>query len=122
MWYIITTVTCISTPHRCHFERNVENNVESKLTTVFSLSGSVEDVGLTYEEENAIHYVGGYVIRQLKSDKANSEMIPLLEQLEENSPVIDDPTSCWINVVNRGGLRRITNEAFKHFYDIEIII
>ena len=91
MWYIITTVTCISTPHRCHFERNVENNVESKLTTVFSLSGSVEDVGLTYEEENAIHYVGGYVIRQL-------------------------------NVVNRGGLTRITNEAFKGFCDIEIII
>ena len=87
-----------------------------------SLPDSVEDVGLTYEEENAIHYVGGYVIRQLKSDKANSEMISLLEQLEETSPVVDDPTHCWINLVNRGGLTRITNEAFKCFCDTEIII
>ena len=68
-----------------------ERIIESKLTTAFSLSCSVENVGLTYEEENAIHYVGGYVIRQL-------------------------------NVVNRGGLTRITNEAFKGFCDIEIII
>ena len=65
---------------------------------------------------------GDRLIRQLKSDKANSEMIPLLEQLEETSPVFDDPTRCWINLVNRGGLTRITNEAFKCFCDIEIII
>ena len=65
---------------------------------------------------------GGHVIRQLKSDKANFEMIPFLKQLEENSPVIDDPTCCWINLVNRGGLTRITNETFKCFCDIEIII
>ena len=27
-----------------------------------------ERVALTYEEENAVHYVGGYVIRELKKD------------------------------------------------------
>ena len=32
---------------------------ESKLTPAFSLSSSVEDVGLTYEVDNVIHYLGG---------------------------------------------------------------
>ena len=62
------------------------------------------------------------MIRQLKSDKANLHMLPLLQQLTENSPVVDDPPRCWINQVNRGGLTRITNEAFKCFCDIEIIV
>ena len=54
------------------FERIIEN----KLTPVFSATDTLDDViedigltyGLTYGEENAVHYVGGYVIRQLKSD------------------------------------------------------
>jgi len=36
-----------------------------------SASGSNEEVALTYEEQNAIHYVGGYVVCELKKDKSN---------------------------------------------------
>ena len=40
-------------------------------------------------------------------------MLPLLELLtySESSPVDDDPMRDWVNIVNRGGLTRITNEG-----------
>ena len=78
-------------------------------------TGDTQDSGLTYEEESAIHYVGGYVIRELKLDKANVH--PLLELLtySESSLVDDDPMRDWVSMVNRGGLTRITNEAFGVF-------
>ena len=51
-------------------------------------------------------------------------MLPLVEQLtySENSPADDDPTRHWVNQVNRGGLTRTTNEAFRCFCYIEIMI
>ena len=35
---------------------------------------------LTYEEENAVRYVSGYVKQELKKDTVNSYMLPLLEK------------------------------------------
>ena len=40
--------------------------------SVSTSTGDTQDSGLTFEEESAIHYVGGYVIRELKLDKANT--------------------------------------------------
>lgn len=73
-------------------------------------TGATEDCSLTFEEESTIHNVGGYVIRQLKIDKANVQMLPLLEQLtySESSPVDDDPMRHWVNQVDRGELTKIT--------------
>ena len=87
-------------------------------------TGDTQDSGLTFEEGSAIQYVGGYVISELKLDKANVQMLPLLELLtySESSPVDDDPMRDWVNMVNRGGLTRITNKAFRCFYDIELHI
>ena len=36
---------------------------------------------LSDEEENTIHYVGGYVLRELKRDRFNSSILPLVEKL-----------------------------------------
>ena len=106
------------------FESIIKESTSTS-TVDFSMStGATQDCGLTFEEESAIHYVGGYVIRQLKMDKANVQMLPLLEQLtySENSQADDDPMRHWVNQINRGGLTRITQEAFRCFYNIEITI
>ena len=97
---------------------------ESMNISTVGFTGAMQDCGLTFEEESAIHYVGGYVIRQLKIDKANAQMLPLLEQLtySEDNSADDDSTRHWINQVNRGGLTKITNEAFRCFYNIEIMV
>ena len=78
---------------------------------------------LSNDEENAIHYVAGYVLWQLKKDYCNSLILPLLEKLtdtEKRSTV--DAKQQWVTSVDRGGLTKITDEAFKCFYDIEIAI
>lgn len=82
-----------------------------------------DTVVLSNEEENAIHYVGGYVIRELKKDKSNSKMLPLLEHLTdtEKRATINEAQQ-WITSINRGGLTKITDTAFQCFCDIEVSI
>ena len=36
---------------------------------------------LSNEHENAVHYVGGYVLHKLKVDPSNQELLPLLNKL-----------------------------------------
>ena len=105
------------------FEDVIKKSIDSE-APVSDHENSMNDViTLNDEEENAIHYVGGYVIRELKKDPLNSFMLPLLEKLTdtEKHPTID-PTRQWITSVNRGGLTKITDEAYQCFYDIEITI
>jgi len=46
---------------------------------------SEDSVSLTFEEENAIRYVGGYVIRSLKQQKKHKDIFHILEELTDNS-------------------------------------
>jgi len=50
-------------------------------------------------------------------------MFPLLEKLTDldNRPTFDAARQ-WISTVDRGGLTKITDEAFQCFYDIEVSI
>ena len=82
-----------------------------------------DTVVLSNEEENVIHYVGGYVIHELKKDKSNSNMLPLLTHLTdaEKRATIDEARQ-WITSINRGGLTKITDTAFRCFCDIEVSI
>jgi len=40
-----------------------------------------EKVALSFEEENVVQYVGGYILYSLMKDKKNSGIFPLLEKL-----------------------------------------
>ena len=79
-----------------------------------------DTVVLSNEEENAIHYVGEYVIHELKKDKSNSRMLPHLTDAEKR-PTIDEARQ-WITSINRGGLTKISDTAFQCFCDIEVSI
>ena len=78
---------------------------------------AANDEALSNEEENAIHYVGGYVLRELKKDHSNSSILPLIEKLtiSEKRPARIDPSLQWVMSVDRGGLTKITDEAFQCF-------
>ena len=93
------------------------------VSTKLPASESATNVeALSNEEENAIHYVGGYVLRELKKDHSNSSILPLIEKLtvtEKRSTRIE-PSQQWVMSVDRGGLTKITDEAFQCFCDIEI--
>ena len=73
---------------------------------------------------NAIHYVGEYMLRELKKDRSNSSILPLIEKLTvtEKRATRIDPSQQWVTSVDRGGLTKITEEAFQCFCDIEIAV
>ena len=77
-------------------------------------------------EENAVRYVGGYVIRTLKQQKKHEDICHILEELTDNSPRSDHedepeaPANDWVTIIDRGGLTRITTDAYQLFYTIEL--
>ena len=59
------------------FEDVIKKTFE--MSTKLSACASAANVeALSNEEENAIHYVGGYVLRELKKDRSNSSILPLI--------------------------------------------
>ena len=78
---------------------------------------------LTFEEENAVRYVGGYVIHSLKNQK-EKEFIEILINLSDDNPDsnTEGPAQEWTNAVDRGGLTHITTDAYQFFYSVETCI
>lgn len=80
-------------------------------------------ISLTYEEENAVHFIGGYVLRVMKDDPMNVKILPLILKLINTDKDGHAGTSReWLKSIDRGGLTDITDEAFKCFYSIELVI
>ena len=93
-----------------------DGDVCSEVTTVTCL---------TFEEANAVRYVGGYVVHSLKQ---HEDVFPILEELTDKSPrdsqenedEPEGPAMEWIKSIDRGGLTRITTDAYQLFYAIEL--
>ena len=82
-----------------------------------------EQQKLTFEEENALRYVGGYVIRQLLQKTKNSGVQHVLNDLKDQGITTSEgPAQEWVNAIDRGGLTKITTEAFRLFYAIEMCV
>ena len=80
------------------------------------------DLSFTMKKENAICYVGGYIIASLKKQEGNEELLVGLDTFIEKDTheVAAIATSAaWVEEVNRGGLTRITEEAYKYFVAME---
>ena len=71
----------------------------------------------TYEEENAIRYVGRYVVRVLRQHKSNSGICHIMEAMIDSNAV--GPAQDWIKTIDRGGLLHISDQAFRLFLSIE---
>ena len=76
---------------------------------------------LTFEEENAVRYVGGYVLRVLKKQILDSDVTKILDEFVEENKENQDANT-WVAVVDRGGLVVITEEAYQLFYAIETCV
>ena len=77
---------------------------------------SVQD-RLTNEEENAVNYVGGYVIRSIKGKTKDKDQLDVLEKLTDHSTSFE--AQRWTKTVDRGGLVHISEEAFRFFLAVE---
>ena len=74
------------------------------------------EVQFTYEGENAIRYMAGFVQKvQKKLDAKDVEML-----IENNEAAITDSSSAeWINIINWGGLVHVTDACYQLLLAIE---
>lgn len=101
---------------------------------------STETSHLTFDEKNALWYIGGYIIRKVKrkitsmknEDKDKDDLLVVLDcfvdadhdELEgstdsdDNDDVAD--THIWVNSINRGGLIKCTNNFYSFLRAVEL--
>ena len=82
-----------------------------------------ESTSLTYEEENAIRYVGGYAIKLVKAMLKSPQDDELTLGLDELYITDDDVEPAeseeWLCSIDRGGLTRITDDAYLFLVSLE---
>ena len=76
---------------------------------------------LTYKEENVVRYVGGYVLQALKKDPSSKDILNILNKMIDRTPLHESSSQTWVNSLDRGGLTKITEEAYQLFYAIETV-
>ena len=80
---------------------------------------------LTNEEENALRYVAGYVIRKLReridssSNPRKDEMVLLLMECAGDEMDSDGGTEMWLNMIDRGGLWHVNDQTYSLFSIME---
>ena len=86
-------------------------------------------VQLDYNEKNALRYVGGYVTRVLHHRLRKSkhgmkrEFCACLTEMNDVDPdEMCDDSDDWMNSVDRGGLKHITNMVYMLFVSIELVL
>lgn len=79
---------------------------------------------ITEMEENALRYVGGYVLRNVKTMLEKSEnphketfLFSIAEMIGGEN--IDGRASQWVRDIDRGGLYNINDETYTCFYIME---
>ena len=102
------------------------NQLLKKRLTAVQDEGGNEDfrcAELTFEEESAVRYVGGYVVRKLREQPNCVKFIPLLNEMVcEDSQNENSLSASWTNAIDRGGLVKITHEANQIFLAIECCV
>jgi len=81
-------------------------------------------VPLTFEQENTVRYIGGYLIRKIR-ETCNDGVKAILTDLTADGSIDHENVECgqaWTNAIDRGGLVQVTSEAHRCFYAIESCI
>ena len=83
----------------------------------------------TFDEQNALWYVGGYVLRSVRRNISKSnhikklDFLDVLDSFEDDCAEVDESDAKkWIVAIDRGHLIRCTNDFHTLLYSIEINI
>ena len=83
---------------------------------------------LTYDKQNALRYVAGYVCREVRerlklcSMPEKQDMILCLIELGGDELFEERGTETWTNIVDRGGLWHISDQTYSIFLIMEEVI
>lgn len=90
---------------------NIQEIASSKSQGCFYYRYFVHDEELSFEEKNAINYIGGYIIKQLHTRVVTRKnFVDALQLLQSDLPTGLE-SARWTETVDRGGLTHI-NEMF----------
>lgn len=91
------------------------------ISETLSTADGIDVVCLTYEEENAVRYVGGYVVHKLAHlMQSNEEVsVALRDLIDESLDQEAEKSEEWVGTIDRGGLTYITNATFQCLCAIE---
>ena len=85
----------------------------------------IQPSSLTWEEENALRYVGGFVCRKVRQQITESslphkeDMLLLTIALCGDETDEDRGTETWTNEIDRGGLWHISDDTYSVFLILE---
>ena len=92
------------------FEKLIQQSVSLESTDAQQCEEN--DILLTYEEENTVTYVAGYVIYSLLQRKDKSCHKILEEFVNQDKTDQENVAEEWFKAIDRGGLTQITTDAF----------
>ena len=75
---------------------------------------------LNFEKENVVRYMGGFVVKKLQENPECGSL--LTEMICSNESDENSPSAAWTNAIDRGGLVKITPEAYQIFLAIECCV
>ena len=102
---------------------------EKEVTTTTQL-----DVQLTFDEQNALWYIGGYLIHSVRKQinkvkcQEKENLLDLLDSLQQDNEADEDVdleelcSQNWVKAINRGHLIRCTNDFHTFLYTVEMLI
>ena len=125
-----TYLTTLQLPAEPVFYQNYtmiifDSLVNSSIPKRVEASTSSRVNSLSFEEENAIRYMGGYVLKSLKDkQKSDDELLHGLKHLTNDDPnsTSTSESEVWVKEISRGRLTHITDEAQQLFVAIEFSI
>lgn len=99
------------------------------LTPDVTTTSTTQSVDITYEEENALRYISGYVIFKIKKKLTKSKhslrkelLIGLNDFVEDNDSRSTGFSADWVSLVDRGGLCKVTEDVYTFFYEMEVVL
>ena len=76
---------------------------------------------LTYEEENALRYAAGYVLKSVRKKASMQKALQqAIDTIAQNGSIDDTMSTEWLCLVDRGGLVNISDDLYCVFLAIEL--
>ena len=131
MWkeFLIACGTDASSAVYQHVTDIIFKDLLTKQFPAMSTQEVEASVQLDYNEKNALRYVGGYVTRVLhqrlkksKHEKKSELCTCLTEMNDVDGDEMHDESDEWMDAIDRGGLKHITQIVYLFFVSIELAL
>lgn len=113
-----------------HISRKLFNNyIKQTFPIPNATTSRVPDLMLSFEEENALRYVAGYVclkvykkIRKSSDPKKDDLLLGIVDLIDDDYLATESASSSWVKIVDRGGLVHVHESVYSVFLNIELIV